>query len=73
LEAALLLVLKVLQQEVAHLEGVTHPVLARIRRSVARPDLEQLYEIQNRLDKSCARVGKIKVGAAGGQERGCQG
>ena len=37
-------------------------VLARIRRSVARPDLEQLYEIQNRLDKTVARVGKIKVG-----------
>lgn len=36
-------------------------VLARIRRSVARPDLEQLYEIQNKLDKSIARLGKIKV------------
>ena len=39
-------------------------VLARIRRSVARPDLEQLYEIQNKLDKSVARMSKIKVGCA---------
>lgn len=36
-------------------------VLARIRRSVSRPDLEHLYDIQNRLDKAVARVGKIKV------------
>ncbi|PRW50815.1 magnesium transporter MRS2-I-like [Chlorella sorokiniana] len=60
LEAALLVLVKILQHEVAALEKMTFPVLARIRRSVARPDLEQLYEIQNKLDKSIARMGKIK-------------
>ena len=44
-------------------------VLARIRRSVARPDLEQLYEIQNKLDKSIARLGKIKVGCCAALRR----
>jgi hypothetical protein len=122
LEAALLMVLKILQHEVQHLESVTHPgtpvlparlpaclpaciccrcaascaagsaagvpcicrlvsvklppclflpllgapaVLARIRRSVARPDLEHLYEIQNRLDKTISRAAKIKVSHRG--------
>lgn len=60
LEAALLTVVKILDQEVATLEAMTFPVLARIRRSVSRPDLEHLYDIQNRLDKAVARVGKIK-------------
>ncbi|KAI7836466.1 hypothetical protein COHA_009683 [Chlorella ohadii] len=60
LEAALLVLVRILQHETAALESTTLPVLARIRRSVARPDLEQLYEIQNKLDKSIARMGKIK-------------
>ncbi|KAL4443349.1 hypothetical protein ABPG75_011086 [Micractinium tetrahymenae] len=60
LEAALLTVVKILDHEVATLEASTFPVLARIRRSVSRPDLEHLYDIQNRLDKAVARVGKIK-------------
>jgi hypothetical protein len=37
-------------------------VLARIRRSLVRSDLEALFEVQNRLAKATARVTRIKVG-----------
>lgn len=40
-------------------------VLARIRRSVARVDLELIYDIRNRLAKTVARFGRLKARAAG--------
>lgn len=60
LEAALLVMLKVLASEVKNLEDRLNPVLVRLRARVSRPDLEAVYDIQNKLDKTVARVGKIK-------------
>jgi magnesium transporter len=60
LEASLLVMVKVLASEVKILEDRLSPVLVRLRARVGRVDLEAVYDIQNRLDKTVARVGKIK-------------
>lgn len=60
LEAALAVMVKILEREVRALEDALAPVLRRLTRQVRRDDLETLYERQNRLDRVEARITRIK-------------
>lgn len=60
LEASLLTAVAILGREVNSLENAARPLLRRIRQRVERQDIEELFEVQSKLDKAVSRVSRIR-------------